>query len=60
MKLCTLIFVICSCNHMELITEEIQTSEFKAKKSNEPVEQVLIFALNLRVNCTKLIRDYLL
>ena len=42
---------LCSCNRTEssTITEEIQTSKFKAKKSNEPVGRVLIFALNLRV-----------
>ena len=45
------IFKISSCNRTEssTITEEIQTSKFKAKKSNEPVGRVLIFALNLRV-----------
>ena len=31
------------------ITEEMQTSELKAKNSNEAVGQVLIFALNLQV-----------
>ena len=43
--------VISSCNRTEssTITEEIQTSKFKAKKLNEPLGQVLIFALNLRV-----------
>ena len=44
-------WLICSCNRTEssTITEEIQTSKFKAKKSNELVGRVLIFALDLRV-----------
>ena len=43
--------MIRSCNRTEssTITEEIQASKLKEKKSNEPVGWVLIFAFNLRV-----------
>ena len=40
---------ICNGTESSTIIEEIQTSKFKAKKSNKPVGRVLIFALNLRV-----------
>ena len=46
---CTALISSCNRTESKTITEEIQTSKFKAKKSNEPVGRVLIFALNLRV-----------
>ena len=42
----------CNCTGSSTITEEIQTSKFKAKKSKEPLGRVLIFAFH--IGCGKL------
>ena len=56
--------LISSCNRTEsnTITEEIQTSKFKAKKSNEPVGEFYFYFeftnLNLFGNCMRSRCDY--